>query len=250
MDLLLIFLENKSHYVYIKDFNRFMFSKSKKKNKKYFRRYCLQYFSSESILVKHKENCLIINGKQCVKLDKGSIGFKNYSRQIPISFKIYADFECILKETNVSEEITNGNSSYTKKYQNHIPCGFGYKVICVDNRFSKDVVVYRGKDCINKFITMILKEYEYCSGVIKKYFNKNLVMTLEEEEIFEIRNIRDHCHILGKFRGAAHFSCNLKISKKVPVIFHNLRGYDSHLIMGGISNLDVKVDVIPNGLEK
>ena len=43
---------------------------------------------------------------------------------------------------------------------------------------------------------------------------------------------------------------NLKISKKVPVIFHNLRGYDSHLIIKEINNFDVKVDVIPNGLEK
>ena len=84
---------------------------------------------------------------------------------------------------------------------------------------------------------MILKEYEYCSGIMKKYFNKNLIMTVEEEEIFQLSNkfwicdklfhlvnekVRDHCHISGKFRGAAHFSCNLKTSKKVPVIFHNL----------------------------
>ena len=221
MDLLLIFQENKSHYVYIKDFNRFMFNKSKNKNKKYFCRYCLQCFSSERILTEHKENCLIINGKQCVKLSEGSIIFKNYSRQIPVPFKIYADFECILKETRVSEEIIDKNSSYTKKYQNHIPCGFGYKVICIDNRFSKDIVTYRGKDSINKFITMILKEYKYCSGVMKKYFNKNLIMTVEEEEKFQLSNkcwicdklfdtidekVRDHCHISGKFRGAAHFS--------------------------------------------
>ena len=66
------------------------------------------------------------------------------------------------------------------------------------------------------------------------------------------QKVRDHYHISGKFRGAAHFSChaNLKISKKIPVIFHNLRGYDSHLIIKEISNFYVKVDVIPNGLEK
>ena len=127
-------------------------------------------------MTEHKENCLVINGKQSVKLNKGFISFKNYSRQIPVPFKIYADFACILKETKVSEEIIDKNSSYTKKYQNHIPCGFGYKFICIDNRYSKDIVIYRGKDCINKFITMILKEYEYCSSIMKKYFNKNLVM--------------------------------------------------------------------------
>ena len=64
MDLLLIFDENKSHYVYIKDCNRFMFSKTKNKNKKYFCKFCLQYFSSENVLTEHKENCLVVNGKK------------------------------------------------------------------------------------------------------------------------------------------------------------------------------------------
>ena len=47
--------ENKSHYVYMKDFNRFMFSKTKCKNKKQFCWYCLQCFSSEKLLMEHKE---------------------------------------------------------------------------------------------------------------------------------------------------------------------------------------------------
>ena len=80
---------------------------------------------------------------------------------------MYADFECILKETGVSEEIIDKNISYTKKYQNHIPCGCAYKVVCIDDRFTKDIVIYRGKDCVNKFITMMLEEYEYCSNKMK-----------------------------------------------------------------------------------
>ena len=74
------------------------------------------------------------------------------------TFKIYADFECILKETKVSEEIIDKNSSYTKKYESHIPCGFGYKVIFIDNRFSKDIVIFRGRDCINKFTLNTLEK--------------------------------------------------------------------------------------------
>ena len=140
-------------------------------------------FINENILVEHKENCLVINGKQSVKLSKGSITFKNDSSQILLPFKIYADFECILKETGVSEcNSIDKNNSYTKKHQSLIPCGFGYKVVCIDNRFSKDIVVYRGKDCINKFITLTLEEYEYSGSVMKKCFNKNLVMTVEEEK--------------------------------------------------------------------
>ena len=63
--------------------------------------------------------------------------------------------------------------------------------------------------------------------------------------------MRDHCHITRKFRGSAHWSCNvsLKLSKKILVIFLNLRGYDSHLIIKEIKKFDVKYSVIPNGLE-
>ena len=56
----------------------------------------------------------------------------------------------------------------------------------------------------------------------------------------------------GKFRGAAHSDCNInfQLTKKVPVIFHNLRGYDSHLIFNELDKFDVKISVLPNGLEK
>ena len=68
MDLLLISNENKSHYVYIKDFHRFLCNKTKNKNKKHFCKCCFLCFSSEKVLIERKENCLIINGKQSVKL--------------------------------------------------------------------------------------------------------------------------------------------------------------------------------------
>ena len=134
-----------------------------------------------------------------------------------------------------------------KEYQKHIPCSFAYKVVSIDDRFSKPIVVFRGKNAAYEFIKAIFQEHKYCRKIIKKHFNKNLVMTEEEEHLFQQSNscwickklidndeekVRDHCHITGKFRGAAHWSCNinLQLTKKVPVIFHNLRGYDSHLI--------------------
>ena len=97
MDLLLLIDDDKSHYVYIKDFDRFMFHKTKNKNKKWFCRSCLQCFSSENVLTKHKEDCLSINGKQSVKLEKGIIEFEKYFKQIPVPFKIYTDFDCNLR---------------------------------------------------------------------------------------------------------------------------------------------------------
>ena len=70
MNLLLLIDHDKSHYVYIKDFDRFMFLKTKIKNKKWFCKNCLQCFSNKNVLTEHKEDCLIVNGKQSVKLEK------------------------------------------------------------------------------------------------------------------------------------------------------------------------------------
>ena len=153
-------------------------------------------------------------------------------------------------------------------YQDHVPFSFAYKVVCVDNKYSKKIVLYRGRNAVNKFIRLILNEYKYCRKITTKCFCKNLIMSSEENERFDMTNIcwicdklientdnkvRDHCHIAGKYRGAAHYICNinLKISKKVSVIFHNLKGYDSHLIFKGLSKFnDLKISVISNGLEK
>ena len=145
---------------------------------KYFCKCCLQCFRSE-VLIKHRTDCLVINGKQSVRLKKGVISFKNCSRQLPAPFKIYADFERIFKKVDSIE--CDSDSSYTRKCQDHIPCSFAYKVVCVDNKLSKNVVLYRGKDSVYKFVKEILGEYNYCRRMARKYFNKNLIMSAEEE---------------------------------------------------------------------
>ena len=160
-----------------------------------------------------------------LNLKKGFFEFKNFNRQIPGPCKIYVDFECLLKGCDVG--VDNDCFSYTKKYQDHIPCSFAYKV---DNKDSKKICVYRGKNAVNKFIKCIFEKYGYCRSVMKKHFNKNLEMTAEQNEEFEKTNIclicgklinfdekvTDHCHITGFYRGAAHWGCNInvKISKK------------------------------------
>ena len=157
--------------------------------------------------------------------------------------------------------------STQKKYQDHIPCSFAYKIACADDEFTKPIVFFRDENAAYNFIEAILKEYQYCKKVMKKHFNKNLIMSEEKEEQFQSSNtcwicekliddddekVRDHCHVTGKFRVVAHWSCkiNLQLTKKVPLIFHNSRGYDNHLIFDEFKNYDVKIDLIPNRLEK
>ena len=171
MDLLLVTDGDNSHYLYSEDFDRFMFHKTKNKNKKYFCKSCLQCFSGKVVLTKHKENCLTINGAKSVKLEKGSVEFKNYFKQIPVPFKIYGDFESHLKSVESYE------GPYSKKYQAHDPCSFAYKLVCIDDEFTKLTVVFIGENAAYEFYQVILKEYQYCKKVIKKCFSQNLIMS-------------------------------------------------------------------------
>ena len=253
--------------------------------------YCLQCFSSERILANHVNNCLTINGAQAINMPKQGeniLKFNNFHKQLPVPFVIYADFEAITKKVQGckrSEETENekNKGSYTEAYQTHEDCG--YKLVCCyDDKYSKDICIYRGENAVYRFMEKMLEEVKYCKAVIKKRFNEPLVMTEDDEQCFRTMDgchicgekyvekdvrVRDHCHITGKFRGSAHQECNLKLrikpeNIKIPVIFHNLRGYDSHFIMQQIGEIakkhaytnkkgekqDLNINAIPNNMEK
>ena len=64
--------------------------------------------------------------------------------------------------------------------------------------------------------------------------------------------VRDHCDVTGKYRRPAHRDCNIDVKSnlKIHVVFHNLKNYDSHLIMQELGKFNLKINVIPNELEK
>ena len=252
MNLLLIVKDEKKHYVLIKDFNALMYNQSKHKEKKHFCMFCLQCFSSESILMKHTNDCLTINGAQAINMPKQGdniLKFDNFHKQLPVPFIIYADFKAIMRKgqgCKQSEEMEKDKDkrSYTKAYQTHKGCGYGYKVVCrYDDKCSKPIQMYQGEFC---FLTNLwkrcLKRLNTAKLFVKKRSNKPLVMTENDEQCFRTMDgchicgekytdkdvrIRDHCHITGKFRGSAHQECNLKLrikpeDIKIPVIFHSL----------------------------
>ena len=222
ISLLLITKDEKKHYVLIKDFNTFMYNQTKHKERKHFCMYCLQCFSSESILANHVNNCLTINGNQAINMPKKGeniLRFNNFHKQLPVPFVIYADFEAITKKVQgckQSEEMENEKNkrSYTEAYRTHEYCGSAYKVICCyDDKYSKPIQTYRGENAVYKFMEKMLEEVEYCKAVIKKQFNKPLVMTDNDEQRFRTMDgchicgekytdkdvrVRDHCHITGR----------------------------------------------------
>ena len=194
-NLLLITEDEKKHYVLIKDFNAFMYNQSKHKERKHFCMYCLQCFSLERILANHANNCLTINGAQAINMPKQGeniLKFNNFHKQLPVPFVIYADFEAITKKVQgckQSEEMENEKNkrSYTEAYQTHKDCGSAYKVVCCyDDKYSKDICIYRGENAVYKFMEKMLEEVEYCKAVVKKRFNKPLVMTEDDEQCLEL----------------------------------------------------------------
>ena len=119
-------------------------------------------------MIEHKETCLEINDKKTVKLKNGSIKFKSCFKQLAVPFKINADFESLLKGVRINDNKIILHK--LKNIRNTFFCSFAYKVVCIDNKFSKLVVLYRGKNAINRFIEKILEEYDDCKKVIKKAF--------------------------------------------------------------------------------
>ncbi|CAB3977707.1 Gastrula zinc finger [Paramuricea clavata] len=258
-----------NHYVLIRDVNRMLFSVSGYTHKKHFCLHCLHSCVSEKALEKHKETCIEVNGTESVKLPKEGtkIKFKNHRNSMPVPFVIYADFESILvpEERKVESEDPEDKSS-TNLYQTHKACSFGLKTVChYDDKYSGEYKSYVGEDAAMVFLKTVLIESLRCREMVNKIFKKKMVITPEQEaEFWKARNcsicgndlgedrVRDHDHVTGLYRGAAHNMCNLKyrITWKVPVVFHNLRGYDSHLIMQEIGKFKMNINVIPNNMEK
>ena len=144
--------------------------------------------------------------------------FKNYAHQLKVPFVIYADFESLTVPINSANN--NDNKSYTETYQHHTPCGFAYKVVCCEDQYTKPIELYRGQNCVEKFLDCMKQEKKYISKIINQ--NKNFKkITKQDQENYKNAKVChicekklnddkvwDHCHITGKYRGAAHDNCN------------------------------------------
>ena len=184
-----------------------------------------------------------------------------------VPFIVYADFESLIKPLNTCEP--NPENSYTKKYQEHKPSSFCYYIKCFDDEvYSQKPVKYTVKpedeDVAQKFVDMLEKNVKS----IHKKFDKPKRMIFGTREKIEFKKatkcwichgefgdekkVRDYCHYTGKFRGATHNKCNLKYKKPrfIPVIFHNLSGYDSHLFIKNLGVSEGNINCIPNNEEK
>ena len=192
--------------------------------------------------------------------------FKNYHKQLPIPFVVYADFECFTKPVNTCNP--NPDYSYSYNYQKHEPSGFCIYIKGLDpNTIFKPVIYTKEKetdDVPAKFVSKIawltnrLYNDYYCrptplrlTAKEEKEFHKADLCYICTKPLDDDR-VRDHCHFTGKYRGAAHNSCNLQCRKPMilPIIFHNLQGYDAHLFIKQLSQIPGELTCISSTEEK
>ena len=256
------------HYIWIKDFDKLCFSQTEHKVKKHFCKNCIQCFSSKEVLEKHKPDCMTLNNGQSVELPKegSSISFNHLQNTVPVPFVIYADFESLLPK--YSSVCDDNEKSWTRKHQRHNICSYGYKVVCCyDDKYSQPYKSFRGENAAYKFLEAIFEEEKIIDNCMKHFKDSKMIMTQDDWSNYdnakmcyicngcfseENKKVRDHCHVSSKYRGAACNKCNLKLKlpSKIPVIFHNLRGYDSHFLMQEIGKFKRDLNVIPNNMEK
>ena len=266
INLLLIANDFTQHYILIKSLDALLSSKNGFGKTKHCER-CLTGFSSQQLLDKHASICTNFHFQRIHMPEPGkedNIKFKNIKNMLEYPIIIVADFECVLEKVN-EQRTTNVNV-----LENHIPCGYAYKVVSNIPGYDKPTKVYRGYGCEYNFIVDIMNEYEEVKHIFET--EVPLVMTEEDNINFLTSTIchickepldhndeknqphRDHCHFTGKFRGAAHPACNvnLRIPTKIPVVFHNLRSYDSHILLRPLAQFlgPSQIQVLASTIEK
>ena len=276
-----LYLHDDNHYCAIKNLGRLVSSQmNKHQHKKHFCLNCMNGFGSEKTLTDYQEVCLKRKPQTETYSDPGdTTKFKNYERLHDVPFVVYADFECLVKPLKTEEKDTS--QSFTTKYQSHDPSGFCYTIKCMDETIYPTKTVLRtmkheNEDMGKSFVETLSEDLKPIYEILKT--PKPMVMSDSDKTAHEksencyacgtrfgtmrinertkkkekIVKCRDHCHITGKYRGAACDKCNLRmrVPKFVPVLFHNLEGYDSHLFVKSLGLKEGDIKCIPKTDEK
>ncbi|XP_052209209.1 uncharacterized protein LOC127812725 [Diospyros lotus] len=258
-----------NHYFAIKNFNRLIGSASSWAS--HFCYNCLQGFESKARVARHHKKCLTFPVQRVYLPRTTTLKFDAFQKMLKSPFIIYADFETLVhpdstyKDSDVNVRLLTAKHDSTYIMNHHEPCSYGMVIVDSEGKIFHDVF-YRGTNANEKFLSSLLEAQELVKEARAKH-NKPLIMTVSDEIRFLSENnchicgefvkdnekVRDHDHITGKFRGPAHNRCNVnyRLTDKIPVVFHNLKSFDGHLIIQGISSkVFHRCEVIPHSSEK
>ena len=250
-----------NHYVLIKKLDVFLGDH----NKKYICRRCLSSYTSQNMLIKHKQYCGIDNITTIKTSNESHLYWKKHFHKNPLYFRIYADFEA----DNEKDNSVMGNKTTNIYKQN--PVQNGYHIVSeleyvLKSDYYKSPLGY---DNVDWFVDGVIK-LENKMAFYFKNTNKDIIMTQEYEEDYKNDNVcrlceknidcnkvGDHCHLTGKYRGPAHSKCNINVTQDqsnfIPFIFHNFSNYDCHMFFKKLvdkKNDKVIFDIIPKTNEE
>ena len=270
VNLMIIEDGDKRHYIAIKSLGRLLSKLNSKHNPpQHFCTNCLQGFSELRSRDEHYAYC---RSNQALRIEMPTkhpiVEYSNGQHQFKVPFVMYADFESILEP--IQGASNNPNHSSTRGVNLHTPSGW-----CLHSKFAyarsaggahrglnNPTIQYRGSDCVERFCEHIISEAKRLYSL----FPEKPMVSLTKAQLKEYRKatdchicfkplgdnkVRDHCHYSGLYRGAAHSMCNLryKILKYIPVVFHNLDGYDAHLFIRELAKHTSHMGVIAKNIE-
>jgi hypothetical protein len=250
--------------VYIKNLSRLVRDQlTKNKNQHYICDRCFYYTSSIKVFNRHIQLCdnYFENEKALPILpdeNNNILKFKKFCRTVKCPLVYYADLEAVLKKVNSKNKI-----------QKHEACSYSFLAL---SDFYKNFKLYTGNsanDTINNFIQCLIEEGKKINNILLERIDKFKLPNLNEKQELTFQSsdkchfckkgftdtdikVRDHDHITGEFRGAAHQSCNLNVrtSLKIPIFFHNGSGYDFKHFVRKLYKIDKDIKILPQTEEK
>ena len=260
------------HYCVVKNMSRLTSRQLTDDNAAFFCDYCSFTHRKKDAVLRHQELCTgeVLEPVRVMPKEGSVVKFKNYERTVEQPFVVYADFESRLRPT------CEKKGSSTTQFHEHTPIGYAYQLVSrvdpADNKLVQYTATTEDEDVALHFIRSLQQTttelHEKC-GV-----SKPMEISAEQQtefdgatkccvcgDPFEDREdanrrtrdkVRDHCHFTGKYRGAAHNKCNLRLarSKRIPILFHNFTNYDNHLFVKALGKIEGDIHVIARNDEK
>ena len=248
---------------------------------------CLHTYSGDGAkdrLEDHSPHCHGVNGGQhgvqrtvCPEVNedgtKPVIEFKDFHARIRLPYAAYLDFESSIVPVPEDEQCKGKG---TQRLSKHEPNSFKFLTVGPDGEKLADehCPLYRGPDAAAECLRRLKATARHVFETLQACPKHGLTREQEREhwaadschlcgkgamtrcekgsKLAKTDRVRDHCHITGHYRGAAHSRCNLRARtvKELPVFVHNLKGYDAHLLFQGVADVVGDVSVIATNAEK
>ena len=255
--------DKNTHYTLVNNDSRLLSDQfSKHKEGKFICWNCINFFNEKENFLIHREYCK--NNNPCIiKMpEEGSfIKFKKHQHTKKYPFAVYADIESLT--TKIEYADINPEISYTTKVQKHEPISYCFRFVSFNQSVIENrTVKYTGEDAMEHMVI----ELEYLVSLIYKIPQAKPIFGREEKiiqassdhcylcrKIFgERKKLRDFNYYTGEYLGACHYSCQSKQPNFIPIFFHNLSNYDSHLFIKNLASRvsGERISVIPNNEQK